>query len=67
MSIISTGKGNSKYNIHITKKGISKSVLNRHLSRKNKILIVTDNGVPSKYIKSLKKDINNKNIFTIVL
>ena len=67
MSIISTGKGNSKYNIYITKNGILKSVLNSHLSRKNKILIVTDNGVPSKYINSLKKDIKNKDIFTIVL
>ena len=67
MTIISTGKGASKYNIHITGKSLPKSVLNNNLGKKNKILIITDSGVPKKHIKKLKELINNKSVHTLVL
>ena len=66
MATISAGKGQSRYDIHISK-NISESVLNKHLGNKNKVLIITDNGVPKKYIKELKNKINNKNIATFTL
>ena len=66
MATISAGKGQSRYDIHIDK-NISKSTLNKHLGNKNKILIITDNGVPKKHIKELKNKINNKNIATFTL
>ena len=66
MATISAGKGQSRYDIHISK-NISKSVLNKHLGNKNKVLIITDNGVPKKYIKELKNKINKKNITIFTL
>ena len=66
MTIISAGKDSSKYNIHITGKNLPKSVLNRNLGKKNKILIITDSGVPKKHIKKLKESINNKSVHTLV-
>ncbi len=66
MATISAGKGQSRYDIHIDK-NISKSTLNKHLGNKNKVLIITDNGVPKKYIKELKNKINNKNITIFTL
>ena len=66
MATISAGKGQSTYDIHINE-NISKSILNKHLGNKNKILIITDNGVPKKHIKELKNKINNKNIATFTL
>lgn len=60
MTIISAGKGQSKYNIHICGNNLPKIILNKHL--KNKILIITDDGVPKKHIKKLRDTINNKNI-----
>ena len=66
MATISAGKGQSRYDIHIDE-NISKSTLNKHLGNKNKILIITDNGVPKKHIKELKNKINNKNIATFTL
>ena len=67
MTIISAGKGASKYNIHITGKKLPKSVLNSNLGKKNKILIITDSGVPKKHIKKLKELINSKSVHTLVL
>ena len=61
MATISAGKGQSRYDIHINH-NISKSTLNKYLGNKNKVLIITDNGVPKKHIKELKNKINNKNI-----
>ena len=66
MATISAGKGQSRYDIHISK-NISKSILNKHLGNKNKVLIITDNGVPKKHIKELKNKINNKNITVFTL
>jgi len=66
MATISAGKGQSRYDIHISK-NISKSILNKHLGNKNKVLVITDNGVPKKYIKELKNKINNKNITIFTL
>ena len=67
MSILSAGKGDSRYAIHITNKEISKTTLNNFLSKENKVLIITDNGVPKKYLKNLKKDINVKNLHSLTL
>jgi len=66
MTTISAGKGQSRYDIHIGK-NISKSILNKHLGSKNKVLIISDNGVPKKHIKELKNKINNKKITIFTL
>ena len=63
MATISAGKGKSKYNIHISGNNLPKIVLNKHLGNKNKILIITDDGIPKKHIKKLidaikKRDVN---------
>ena len=67
MTIITAGKNKSKYNIHIEDKKLSKSLINKYLGKDSKILIVTDDGIPKKYLKYLKSNINNKsiNIFTL--
>ncbi len=57
MVTMSAGKGQSRYDIHIGK-NISKSILNKHLGNKNKVLIISDNGVPKKHIKELKVILN---------
>ena len=67
MSILSAGKGHTKYNIHLSNKKISKNTLNKFLSNKNKVLIITDSGVPKKFLKSLKKDINTKHQYSMIL
>ena len=67
MSIISVGKGETKYNIHISGNNFPKTVLNKHLKNKNKILIITDDGIPKNYIKKLKNIINNKKVYIFSL
>ena len=67
MSIISVGKGETKYNIHISGNNFPKTVLNKHLKNKNKILIITDDGIPKNHIKKLKNAINNKNVYIFSL
>ena len=67
MSIISVGKGETKYNIHISGNNFPKAILNKHLKNKNKILIITDDGIPKNHIKKLKNIINNKNIYIFSL
>ena len=51
MSIISAGKGISKYNIHIVDKKLSKNLINKYLNKDSKILIVTDEGITKKIFK----------------
>tara|TARA_B100000401_G_scaffold53471_1_gene31245 strand:+ start:915 stop:1979 length:1065 start_codon:yes stop_codon:yes gene_type:complete len=67
MSIISVGKGETKYNIHISGNNFPKAILNKHLKNKNKILIITDDGIPKNHIKKLKNAINNKNVYIFSL
>ena len=67
MKALSAGKNKSKYNIYITSKKLPKAVINKQISLKNKILIITDDGVPKKYIKELRNSIKNKNINVITL
>ena len=67
MSIISAGKGQSKYNIHISGNNFPSILLNKYLGNKNKILIITDDGVPKKHIKKLKETIKNKNVNVLTL
>ena len=67
MSIISVGKGEAKYNIHISGNNFPKAILNKHLKNKNKILIITDDGIPKNYIKKLKNIINDKNVYIFSL
>ena len=62
MSIISTGKGLNKYDVHICGNTIPTSQLNRHIGLKNKVLIVADDGIPKQHITKLKKLIKNKNV-----
>ena len=44
-----------------------KAILNKHLKNKNKILIITDDGIPKNHIKKLKNTINNKNVYIFSL
>ena len=67
MSIISVGKGETKYNIHISGNNFPKAILNKHLKNKNKILIIIDDGIPKNHIKKLKNTINNKNVYIFSL
>ena len=67
MSIISVGKGEAKYNIFISGNNFPKIILNKHLKNKNKILIITDDGIPKNHIKKLKNTINNKNVYIFSL
>ena len=67
MKALSAGKNKSKYNIYITSKKLPKDVINKQITLKNKILIITDDGVPKKYIKELRNSIKNKNINVITL
>ena len=67
MAEISAGKASSKYQIHIAGKNLPKSVLNKHIGKKNKVLIISDEGVPKKHIDSIKSIINNKNKHVLIL
>ena len=63
-STIKVGKGASKYDVIIAKNALTKKNLLRHLKFKNKILIITDSGVPKKYLSELKAILKNtKKVF----
>ena len=66
MSKIAAGKGDTKYNIYISNK-ISKRTLNQYLKTYNKLLVVTDSGIPKEHLKNLKSNINNKNVYFFTL
>ena len=51
--IIKVGKKNLDYEVVIAKNAISKKRLSSHLKSNNKILVVTDSGIPKKFIKEL--------------
>ena len=62
---IKVGKGSSKYEVIISKNALTKSNLAPQIKSSKNILIVTDSGIPKKYIKELKAKVsNNKNIYT---
>ena len=62
---IKVGKGSSKYEVIISKNALTKSNLVPQIKSSKNILIVTDSGIPKKYIKELTTKIsNNKNIYT---
>ena len=58
MSKIVAGKGDTKYNIYISNK-ISKRTLNQYLKTYNKLLVVTDSGIPKEHLKNLKSNFLN--------
>ena len=58
--VIRVGKKPSQYNVIIAKNAITKSNLLNHLKTKNKVLIITDSGVPKKYLQELKELIKGK-------
>ena len=57
------GKGNSKYKIFITNKTIPSAELNKNLNKSSKLLIITDSGIPKKYIKALIDRIKNPKVY----
>ncbi len=62
---IKVGKGSSKYEVIISKNALTKANLAPQIKSSKNILIVTDSGIPKKYIKELRAKIsNNKNIYT---
>ncbi|MDA8733500.1 hypothetical protein N9M76_02605 [Gammaproteobacteria bacterium] len=58
--IVTTGKGPSKYDVIIAKNAVNKKNLLAHLKDKNKVLIITDSGIPKKYVKELKLALKSK-------
>jgi 3-dehydroquinate synthase len=52
--IVSVGRGPSRYDVIIAKNALNKKNLSTHLRNTSKVLIVTDSGIPKKYIKELK-------------
>ena len=66
--IIKVGKKNLDYEVVIAKNAISKTRLSSHLKSNNKILVVTDSGIPKKFIKELKSTLDfNKQIYFYVI
>jgi 3-dehydroquinate synthase len=62
---IKVGKGSSRYEVIISKNALTKTNLAPQIKSSKNILIVTDSGIPKKYIKELKAKIGNKkNIYT---
>ena len=62
---LSAGKANTKYRIYISKTALTKKVLNQNIDKDKKILIITDSGIPKKYIKELKKQLINKSVYAV--
>ena len=58
--IISVGKGSSKYNVVISKNATTQKNLLSELNSKNKVLVVTDTGIPKSFIKDLKNIFKGK-------
>ena len=58
--IISVGKGLSKYNVVISKNALTHKNVMVGLKDKNKILVVTDSGIPKSFINDLKKILKDK-------
>ena len=62
--IIKVGKKNSQYEVVIARNAVTKTRLSKHLKSKNKILVITDSGIPSKYIRELKNLLSfNKQLY----
>ena len=59
--IISVGKGLSKYNVVISKNALTQKNLMVGLKTKNKILVITDSGIPRSFINDLKKTLKKSN------
>ena len=60
---LSAGKANTKYKIYISKTALTKKILSQNIDKDKKILIITDSGIPKKYIKELKKQLINKSVY----
>ena len=67
MTTIIAGKGSSKYQIHIKGKNFSKTIFNKDIGKNNKVLIITDSGVPKKHIRKIKDIITCKKINVLTL
>ena len=67
MTTIIAGKGSSKYKIHIKGKNFSKTIFNKDIGKNNKVLIITDSGVPKKHIRKIKEIITCKKIYVLTL
>ena len=67
MTTIIAGKGSSKYQIHIKGKNFSKTIFNKDIRKNNKVLIITDSGVPKKHIRKIKDIITCKKINVLTL
>ena len=66
--IIKVGKKNLDYEVVIAKNAISKTRLSSHLKSNNKIFVVTDSGIPKKFIKELKSTLGfNKQVYFYVI
>ncbi len=64
---ISAGKGKSKYKIYLSSGKTPKAIINKYINRQNKVLIITDSGIPKKFINDLRGSIKNKNVNVLTL
>ena len=60
--VIKVGKKDSQYDVHIFNKNINKASLIRALKNNNKVLIITDSGIPKRYLNISAKKIHSKKI-----
>ena len=66
--IIKVGKGATQYKVVIAKNALTKVNLLTPLKTKGKVLIITDSGVPKKYIDEVKLILkNNIKVFVYIL
>ena len=57
--VIKVGKGATQYKVVIAKNALTKVNLLTSLKTKGKVLIITDSGVPKKYIDEVKLILKN--------
>ena len=63
----SVGKDTSKYKVVISKNSLSKKNLDPVINKSNKVMIVTDSGIPKKYLKELRSILKNKTLYIHIL
>ena len=58
MATLIAGKSSSRYQIHIKGNSFPKTIFNQTISKGNKVLIITDTGIPKKHVKKIKDAIS---------
>tara|TARA_B100000575_G_C23119444_1_gene647609 strand:+ start:804 stop:1868 length:1065 start_codon:yes stop_codon:yes gene_type:complete len=64
---LSAGKGNEKYKIVIANSALPYEILKNAIKNNPKIMVVTDSGVPKKYINLVTKTLKNKTFYVHIV